>query len=119
MVITCPKEEADAVYSAHTDRFYPLKSTGYGIEVYSIAEVEEIPAEVIADYYSYNGGEFAITTADCIAFLRQKLTDTDYQAIKHSEGALSADEYEPVKLQRQAWRDEINELETTGGAEQA
>lgn len=33
------------------------------------------------------------------------------QAIKFAEGELSAEEYEPMKIQRQAWRDEINELE--------
>lgn len=43
--------------------------------------------------------------------LKNKLKDTDYQAIKHFEGCLTDYEYEPIKTQRQAWRDEINELE--------
>lgn len=43
--------------------------------------------------------------------LKNKLKETDYQAIKHFEGCLSDSEYEPIKTQRQAWRDEINELE--------
>lgn len=43
--------------------------------------------------------------------LKQKLQETDYQAIKHFEGYLTDYEYEPIKIQRQAWRDEINELE--------
>ena len=46
-----------------------------------------------------------------ISNLKQKLKDTDYQAIKHFEGCLTDYEYEPIKTQRQAWRDEINELE--------
>lgn len=46
-----------------------------------------------------------------IAELKQKLQETDYQAIKHFEGYLTDHEYEPIKTQRQAWRDEINELE--------
>ena len=46
-----------------------------------------------------------------IAELKQKLQETDYQAIKHFEGYLTDYEYEPIKTQRQAWRDEINELE--------
>lgn len=46
-----------------------------------------------------------------IAELKQKLQETDYQAIKHFEGCLTDYEYEPIKTQRQAWRDEINELE--------
>ena len=43
--------------------------------------------------------------------LKQKLTQTDYKAIKYSEGLLTDKEYAEVKAQRQAWRDEINKLE--------
>ena len=43
--------------------------------------------------------------------LKQKLTQTDYIAIKISEGLLTDKEYAEVKAQRQAWRDEINRLE--------
>lgn len=43
--------------------------------------------------------------------LKDNLRQTDYQAIKHSEGLITDEEYEPIKVQRQAWRDEINELE--------
>lgn len=46
-----------------------------------------------------------------ITELKKKLKDTDYQALKHFEGYLTDYEYEPIKTQRQAWRDEINELE--------
>ena len=46
-----------------------------------------------------------------IVELKQKLQETDYLAIKHFEGYLTDYEYEPIKLQRQAWRDEINQLE--------
>ena len=47
-----------------------------------------------------------------IAFLKGELARTDYQAIKYSEGWISADDYADVKAQRQAWRDEINQLES-------
>lgn len=43
--------------------------------------------------------------------LKQKLKDTDYQAIKFAEGFYSIEEYAPIKAQRQSWRDKINELE--------
>ena len=46
-----------------------------------------------------------------IAELKQSLENTDHQAIKHSEGLISEEDYAPMKAQRQAWRDEINELE--------
>lgn len=43
--------------------------------------------------------------------LKQNLANTDYQAIKYAEGMISENDYQPIKAQRQAWRDEINELE--------
>lgn len=43
--------------------------------------------------------------------LKRNLSNTDYKAIKFAEGQISIEEYEPIKLQRQLWRDEINELE--------
>lgn len=46
-----------------------------------------------------------------IAEYKQRLADSDYKAIKYAEGLLSVEEYEPIKLQRQEWRDKINELE--------
>lgn len=46
-----------------------------------------------------------------IDVLKQHLFDTDYQAIKYAEGQISAEDYASIKAQRQAWREEINELE--------
>lgn len=46
-----------------------------------------------------------------IAELKQKLADTDYKALKYADGVLSREEYEPVRKQRQKWRDRINEIE--------
>lgn len=43
--------------------------------------------------------------------LKQKLKDTDYQAIKYAEGQISDEEYTPIKAERKSWRDRINELE--------
>lgn len=46
-----------------------------------------------------------------IAELKQKLADTDYIACKIAEGAATKEEYAEVISQREAWREEINELE--------
>jgi phage-related minor tail protein len=46
-----------------------------------------------------------------IIALKMNLAKTDYQAIKYGEGAITEEEYAPIKAQRQAWRDEINNLE--------
>lgn len=43
--------------------------------------------------------------------LKKQLKDTDYLAIKNSEGLISDEDYAPMKAQRQAWREQINELE--------
>lgn len=45
-----------------------------------------------------------------IAELKKKLADTDYIACKIAEGVATADEYAEMIAQRQAWRNEINEL---------
>lgn len=43
--------------------------------------------------------------------LKQKLAETDFQAIKYAEGEMTEEEYEPIKQQRKVWRKEYNELE--------
>ena len=46
-----------------------------------------------------------------ISELKRKLSDTDYKAIKYSEGWLTDKEYAEVKTQREEWRSAINKLE--------
>lgn len=45
-----------------------------------------------------------------IEALKQKLSDTDYRAIKYAEGWLTAEDYAAAKTQRQGWRERISEL---------
>ena len=47
-----------------------------------------------------------------IHHIQKNLDNTDYQVIKFTEGVLSPEEYEPIKLQRIKWREAINKLET-------
>ena len=63
-------------------------------------EIEDFEVEVPKEYK--------------IMELKQKLKDTDYQSHKHNECELSDEEFEPIRLQRKAWRDEINRLERGG-----
>ena len=42
---------------------------------------------------------------------KEKLKQTDYQAIKYAEGELSSEEYSQTKENRKLWREEINKLE--------
>lgn len=46
-----------------------------------------------------------------IVALKSLLSDTDYKALKHADGAISDEEYEPVRKQREEWRKLINEYE--------
>lgn len=46
-----------------------------------------------------------------IAALKARLAETDYVAVKLMEGTATREEYADLIAQRQAWRDEINELE--------
>lgn len=48
--------------------------------------------------------------AEIIA-LKSLLADTDYKALKHADGVMSDEEYEPVRVQREEWRRLINEYE--------
>lgn len=46
-----------------------------------------------------------------IMALKEELAASDYKAIKYAEGLITAEDYEPIKAERQALRDRINELE--------
>ncbi len=74
-----------------------------------------MPTYELKDNLIYNNWEEIdapeVSKEDRIVELKQALLDTDYKAIKYAEGWLSAEEYEPTKLQRQEWREEINRLE--------
>lgn len=60
----------------------------------------------------YTDKEKAIKSKEArIAELKGLLKATDYQAIKFAEGVWTAEEYEELRVQRQAWRDEINACE--------
>lgn len=43
--------------------------------------------------------------------LKAELQASDYKAIKHSEGWITEEDYQPIKAERQAIRSRINELE--------
>ena len=47
-----------------------------------------------------------------ISELKTLLDESDYKAIKYAEGLISEADYEPIKSERQKYRDEINQLES-------
>jgi hypothetical protein len=55
----------------------------------------------------------AEANAERVRFLKSQLTGTDYVAAKIAEGSATVEEYAEKIAQRQAWRQEIAELEAT------
>lgn len=47
-----------------------------------------------------------------IARLKRELADTDYEAIKYSEGWFTDEEYAPIKAMREDLREQIRKLES-------
>ena len=47
-----------------------------------------------------------------IARLKQELANTDYEAIKYSEGWFTEEEYAPIKAMRESLREQIRALES-------
>lgn len=94
-----------------------------GFELPDSVEVSEIPEEFCATnckHYHLLDGVLVLDDEKCaseqllqsklarISELKLLLDETDYQAIKYAEELTSTEEYEPVRLQRQVWREEIN-----------
>lgn len=42
---------------------------------------------------------------------KQLLTQTDYKALKHADGAMTDEEYEETRQKREFYRSEVNRLE--------
>lgn len=74
---------------------------------YSPAIEEHDVYEDIQVYIEYSEEQ---KTQRRIEELKRLLSSTDYQAIKFAESELTAEEYEPMRLQRRVWREEINKL---------
>ena len=80
------------------------------MRVYDNGVYRDMTAEEEAEFNK--SAEVSVETQ--INELKEKLRETDYQAIKYAEGLLSEEDYATTKKQRQEWRDKINELESEG-----
>lgn len=45
--------------------------------------------------------------------LKKLLAESDYKALKYSEGVMTEEEYFPIREDREKWRAEINRIEET------
>lgn len=94
----------------HFETIREYENGGKEVEwVVDVAGVKEHDVfEDIQVYVPFTAKELAQME---IMKLKGNLMETDYKAIKYAEGLISVEDYAPIKAQRQAWRDEINELE--------
>lgn len=103
----CEKIEEQGHYETLAEYENGGKEVEWVVDVAGQEEHDEY--EDIQVYIPYTEKELAQME---IAELKGKLYDTDYQAIKFAEGELTEEEYAPIREQRRAWREEINELES-------
>lgn len=68
--------------------------------------------EIIFDEEKYNSLVDTKAKEYEITRLKQELADTDYEAIKYSEGWFTDDEYAPIKAMREDLRKQIRKLES-------
>lgn len=88
----------------------------------SIHTTKSFPSEFESNKFIYNKENDEILNnpnyienryeiEDKINQYKKMLSDTDYKALKYMEGYLTDEEYAETKIQRQEWRNKINELE--------
>ena len=73
---------------------------------YCNGEYVEMTAEDLADYET-DDRDYQSEIRE----IKEKHAETDYKCLKFVDGALSEEEYAPVRQYRQSLRDEINTLE--------
>lgn len=116
---------ADRLFIAHHEAVEEVKEVGHyetikeypngGKDVKWVVDVEGTSAKDAWDEYEDIQVFIPFTEKELaqkeIGKLKSLLSGTDYQAIKFAEGLISEADYAPIREQRQAWRDQINDLE--------
>jgi hypothetical protein len=105
----CPEEFFGVFYSTEIAGFVNIEVEGDSVVS---MEVNEAALEA----YLASIPEPTLSPEEEISMLKAKLAASDYQAIKYAEGYFTDEEYAPIRAERQAWRNRINELEALIGA---
>lgn len=58
IVVSCPQDDAEAIYSDDSNTFYPIERTGFVADGHTLVQVDSVPDGVVAGYYYYRNGEF-------------------------------------------------------------
>lgn len=97
-------------YKDSNNNYYSYKEERNDLISITEQEWNEHIASIMSQPKQYTSEQ--IQARNRIRELKRNLANTDYQAIKYAEGMISENDYQPIKAQRQAWRDEINRLES-------
>lgn len=123
MIIAIRKEPNGSLYidkNIYNDNRFENIDLSQSPYNYSKVELDDKFKDCIIDDFNedltfnaekYNSRKQKENAQTRIAELKQLLKDTDYKALKYAEGVISAIDYLPTQRERQAWRDEINDLE--------
>ena len=98
------------VHMANEEDVYELNPSEMNLEYLNCYKL--VDDKIIFDEEKYNALVDTKTKEDEIARLKQELADTDYEAIKYSEGWFTEDEYAPIKAMRESLREQIRKLES-------
>ena len=58
IVVSCPQDDAEAIYSDDSNAFYPIERAGFVADSHTLVQVDSVPDGVVAGYYYYKDGEF-------------------------------------------------------------
>lgn len=83
---------------------------GKGELLYKEATEESVSGDGVKEITEAEYNALDVSNERLIYELKERLKATDYIACKIAEGAASAEDYAEMIAQRQAWRDQINQL---------
>lgn len=123
------KKENGEIYNITTATNETVLSN-YETDVYAAIQVDNVPqVNPLRQQLLVSNGQLSVVnhtltakqeleiqiieSNQIIDTLKANLTSTDYKAIKFAEGLISDAEYLATKQEREAWRNQINTLETT------
>ena len=61
--------------------------------------------------------QFEALRNQTVSTLRKKLDNSDYYGMKFIDGAMAAEDYEPIKIKRASWRAAINAVQVASSIE--
>ena len=64
IVVSCPQDDAEAIYSDDSNTFYPIERTGFVADSHTLVQVDSVPEGIVAGYYYYRDGQYYTSQTD-------------------------------------------------------